>query len=162
MAFLGQSFNSNELPQAQSFEPLPAGWYSAAITEAELKTTKSGTGHYIKLKYQITGPTHEGRVVFGNVNIRNQNDKAEEIGLQQLNSIMSAIGLASVEDSDQLIGGVLQIKLTVKRDEQYGDGNEVKGFKSLEGSAPPAMTSQPKQEAQPQQQAAQSKPPWAR
>jgi hypothetical protein len=55
--------------------------------------------------YDITGPSHQGRVVFGNLNIKNANPKAEEIGRQQLGDIMRAIGLAKVTDTDQFIGG---------------------------------------------------------
>jgi hypothetical protein len=76
MAFLNEEFNVNELPVGNNnFEPLPAGWYSATISQSELKDTKAGNGQYIKLRYDITGPTHQGRVVFGNLNIKNPNPK---------------------------------------------------------------------------------------
>jgi hypothetical protein len=106
MAFLSQSFAVDELPQGSggNFEPLPAGWYQATITSAELKKTKAGTGEYIAIRYDILGPTHQGRVVFGNLNIANPNQKAEEIGRQQLRELMVSIGLNSVSDTDQLIG----------------------------------------------------------
>jgi hypothetical protein len=98
-------------------------------------------------------------VVFGNLNIKNANPKAEEIGRQQLGDIMRAIGLAKVTDTDQLIGGQIAIKLEVKEDAQYGASNEVKGFKSVSGSAAPAA-------AIPQVQSnsapAKAAPPWAK
>ena len=160
MAFLNEDFNVNELPQGNgTFEPLPAGWYTATISQSELKATKAGNGQYIKLRYDITGPSHQGRVVFGNLNIKNANPKAEEIGRQQLGDIMRAIGLAKVTDTDQLIGGQIAIKLEVKEDAQYGASNEVKGFKSVSGSAAPAA-------AIPQVQSnsapAKAAPPWAK
>ena len=160
MAFLNEEFNVNELPQSNgNFEPLPAGWYTATISQSELKATKAGNGQYIKLRYDITGPSHQGRVVFGNLNIKNANPKAEEIGRQQLGDIMRAIGLAKVTDTDQLIGGQIAIKLEVKEDAQYGASNEVKGFKSVSGSAAPAA-------AIPQVQSnsapAKAAPPWAK
>ena len=77
MAFLGQTFNADELPQGNgNYDPLPPGWYTATITAAELKPTKDGSGQYIKVRYDITGPTHQGRVVFGNLNIKNASAKA--------------------------------------------------------------------------------------
>lgn len=137
MTLLNTTFTASELPQSDNnFEPLPAGWYQAAIKGAEVKDTKAGTGQYIAVQYDILGPTHQGRVVFGNINIRNPNPKAEEIGHQQLGEIMRAIGLASLQDSDQLIGGNLSIKLSVRKSEEYGDSNDVKGFKAMEGGAP--------------------------
>lgn len=157
MAFLSQSFDVSDLPKSEkNYAPLPAGWYSATITEAEIKQTKAGTGEYISVKYSITGPTHQGRGIYGNLNIKNPSPKAEEIGRQQLGEIMRAIGLARVDNTDQLIGKSLSIKLEVKLSEQYGDGNEVKGFKALEGGAMPALAS-PAAPA-----AAKAAPPWAK
>jgi len=142
MAFIGD-FNAQDLPQStMSNEPIPAGWYNVKVHGAELKNTKAGTGQYISVRYDVIGPTHQGRVVFGNINIKNPNPKAEEIGRQQLGDLMRSIGLARVTDTDQLIGGQLKIKVDVRKDEQYGDSNEVKGFKALDG-AMPTMTAAP-------------------
>ena len=172
MAFLLEAFDVNELPQGTTgnFEPLPAGWYTVTITQSELKPNKAGTGQYIKLRYDVTGPTHQGRVVFGNLNIKNPNQKAEEIGRQQLGDIMRAIGLAKVTDTDQLIGGNLSIKLDVKTDEKYGDSNEVKAFKSVSGSAAPVGVSTfaahvavgGKDASVMQSAPAKAAPPWAK
>ena len=162
MAFLDHAFDVNELPQSESnFDPLPAGWYQAKIHGAEIKNTKNGTGQYIAVRYDIIGPTHQGRVVYGNLNIKNANPKAEEIGRQQLGEMMRSIGLARVTDTDQLIGGDLQIKLAVKKDDEYGDKNEIKGFKAINGSQPPMPSSAPAPTA-PSQPAAASAPPWAK
>ena len=162
MAFLSESFDINELPVGNggNFEPLPAGWYTVTINQAELKATKAGNGQYIKLRYDVTGPSHQGRVVFGNLNIKNANPKAEEIGRQQLGEVMRAIGLAKVTDTDQLIGGQLSIKLEVKEDAQYGASNEVKAFKSTSGSAAPASVAafKPMDSAAP----AKAAPPWSK
>ena len=165
MARLNNTFVAEELPAgAGSFEPVPAGWYTASITSAELRNTKSGTGEYIAIRYDITGPTHQGRVVFGNLNIRNASPKAEEIGLSQLGEIMKATGIARVSDTDQLVGLNLQVKLSIGTSEQYGDKNEVKGFRASAGGSPAAQ-SFPKASAPAAQQAApaaKAAPPWAR
>lgn len=163
MANLGETFDVASLPQGNTgnFDPLPAGWYSATMAAAEIKATKTGTGQYIALRYDIIGPTHQGRVVFGNLNIRNQSPKAEEIGRQQLGEICRAIGLAKVSDTDQLIGNSLMIKLDVEKSEQYGDKNQVKGFKPIAGGAPPRTAVASPAAATP---AATTKaaPPWAK
>ena len=157
MTSLSQSFNVSDLPESsKNFSPLPAGWYTANISEAEIKQTKAGTGEYISVKYSITGPTHQGRGIYGNVNIKNPTPKAEEIGRQQLGEIMRAIGLARIDNTDQLIGKSLSIKLEVKLSEQYGDGNEVKGFKALEGGSMPSPMSASAPAV------AKAAPPWAK
>ncbi len=151
MAFLNEEFDIAELPQGKgNFDPLPAGWYNATISQADLTTTKAGNGQYIKIRYDITGPTHQGRVVFGNLNIKNPNVTAEDIGRQQLGDLMRAIGLARVKNTDQLIGGNLQIKLSIRADEGYEPSNDVKGYKSVGGGQPSAESKTGK-----------SSPPWA-
>lgn len=141
MASLSQSYDVSDLPKGTGdFQPLPPGWYSATITGAEIKSTKAGNGEYIAVKYSITGPTHQGRIIFSNLNIKNPNPKAEEIGRQQLGDVMRSIGLARVDDTDQLIGGSLVLKVEVREDEKYGAGNEVKGFKAVAGGSMPLPT----------------------
>jgi len=160
MAYLDEEFSIDSLPVGNNnFDPLPEGWYNATITGAEIKPTKAGDGKYIAIKYAITGPTHQGRVIFGNLNIKNASTKAEEIGRQQLGEIMRAIGLAKVTDTDQLIGGQISIKLEVKNDAQYGASNEVKAFKSVSGSAAPAAS--PASPAAAAPAATKAAPPWA-
>ena len=163
MALLDHEVIADELPQSDNmYEPLPAGWYTATVASAELRDTKAGNGQYIAVRYDITGPTHQGRVVWGNLNIRNPNPTAEQIGRQQLGELMRAIGLARVNDTDQLIGGSLSIKLAIRRDERYGDSNDVKGYKATGGgSVPSPAAPAAAQQAAP---AAPSKPapPWAK
>jgi hypothetical protein len=157
MAQLNQAFVESELPKSErNFEPLPAGWYTCTIGGAEIKATKAGTGEYIAIRYDITGPSHQGRVVFGNLNIKNANPTAEAIGYQQMGELMRAIGLARVDDTDQFVGGQLQVKLDIRKSEQYGDSNDVKAYKSLAGGAMPmaaATAAAPKA-------AAKATPPW--
>lgn len=155
MAQLLETFSADALPVSdRNFEPLPAGWYTAVVNGAEIKNTKAGTGQYIAVRYDITGPTHQGRVVFGNLNIKNPNPKAEEIGRQQLGELMRAIGLTTVQDTDQLIGGQLSIKLDVRESEQYGASNDVKGYKS-NGATPPKSAAKPSAPAK-------AAPPWVK
>lgn len=152
MAKLGQTFVADEMPKSErDFSPLPDGWYAVTVSEADVKATKAGTGSYIKMRLDVTGPTHQGRVVFTNINIRNPNTKAEEIGQQQLGELMRAVGLPRLEDTDQLIGRSFSVKLVTRSSEQYGDQNEVKAFKAVGGAAPTAPAV-----------AASKSPPWAR
>lgn len=158
MAFLDQTYEADALPVGAGYEAIPAGWYNATIQKSELKNTKAGNGRMIALRLAITGPTHQGRVVFTNLNINNPNPQAEEIGRQQLGEIMRAIGLARVGDTDELIGGMLAVKLVLKND---GQENDVKGFKAI-GNAIPKISS-PVAQAAPQQSApAKAAPPWAK
>lgn len=144
--------------QESSFDPIPAGWYQARISEAEVKATKNNDGHYLNVRYDILGPTHQGRVVFGMITINNPSRKAEEIGEQQMAHLRSALGLKKVTNTDQLINGTVEIKVNVKKDDQYGDKNEIKAWKAVTGGVPPM----PKQAQSEESTEKPSAPPWAR
>lgn len=164
MAFLGKEYSADSLPvnEKTGFDPVPAGWYSATISGAEVKDTKKGNGKYINVTYSITGPTHQGRLIFGMINIENANEKAEQIGLQQFGELLRSIGKAKVKDSDELIGSHLQIKVSVKpADGEYSAKNDVKGFRSDVGSQIPTAIPQSAQ-SQPKPQASAATPPWVR
>jgi hypothetical protein len=155
MAFL--DFELSDVEESTSnFDPVPDNWYTAKIASAEVKDTKAGTGKYIAVRFDITGPSHEGRVVFCNFNTNNPNPKAEEIGRQQLKQCAVAIGQANLKNTDQLIGGDLEIKVTVKNDPTYGPSNEIKGFKAINGGSKPMPSNSVTKPA-----TESSSPPWA-
>ena len=158
MAFLEQPIELKDIPadEDREFSPIPAGWYTAAIAGADIRQTKAGTGNYIAVRFDVTGPEYQGRVVWTNLNTRNPNPKAEEIGRQQLGNIMRAVGLTKLEDTDQLLGGNLAIKVSVRDAPTYGPSNEVKGYRAIEASAPPVAPPATKTAAN-----AASAPPWA-
>lgn len=165
MAYLGQTFNVvDHVPSSP--DPVPAGWYTAKITDAKVKDTKAGTGKFLEVTFSILGPSYEGRCVWGRFNLKNPNPQAEQIGQSQFMDMARAIGLEVVNDSDQILGGELDIKVTVKKgDEQYSDSNDVKGFKALQGMT--VITQKPVQKPAPQPveagaPAKAATPPWAK
>jgi len=167
MARLDETFNAQDLPEdtgGGDFTPLPAGDYNVTIEDAEIKQTKSGTGQYINLKLHVDGPTHAGRLLFGALNIKNDSSQAEQIGRGQLGSILRALGIESLEDTDQLIGGPLNVKVVIKpASGQYKEGNEIKSYKA-QGGAPSAAPRAAPVAAKPAPAAAPAKaaPPWAK
>lgn len=138
MAFL--QFNAQSVEPQQSFDALPAGNYMAAISESDIVPTKSGTGQMLKLTWRVTDGPMKGRVIFDRLNIQNANPKAEEIGQRQLSALCHAAGVLQLQDTQQLHGIPMQIKVTVRRDEsgQYGDQNEVKDYRFVGGASAPA------------------------
>jgi len=161
MAFLDEIFDINDLPEsdAGNYDALPAGWYSACVKNVEVKATKSGTGQYFAVRYDIEGPTHQGRVIFGNLNVKNANPKAEEIGRKQLRELMAAAGIDRMTNTDQLMGARVSIKVAVTESEQYGKGNDIKAIKPAEGAIPaiPATVAKAAPAA-----TAKAAPPWAK
>jgi hypothetical protein len=169
MANLGETFVAGDMPESRSYDIIPAGWYDATITKADVNPTKNGTGQKIDIRYDITGPTQQGRVMFGSVNIRNQSVKAEEIGRQQLADIMRAIGLERITDSDQLIGAPICIKVKIKEPSEQDKAagytearNEIGGWKTVGGGGVRAADIPTFAKPAPAAAPATAAPPWAK
>lgn len=160
MAQLFETFNLSDLPESDGgdFSPIPAGWYTAQINSVELRDTKAGDGAFLAVRWDVTGPSHQGRVVFANLNIKNKSEKAEEIGRRQLGDIMRAGSLTSCSDTDELCGVNCEIKVTISKSEEYGERNEIKAYRSAGDVAPAAAPSngEPAKKAK-----AKDAAPWA-
>lgn len=131
MSFFSQPFYLKDMPEKEEYGIIPPGMYDAIIDNVELKDTKSGTGQYIAVTYKILGPTFGNRLVFSNINIHNQNEDAQRIGLAMLGSVMKAGGLTVLNSPQALVGIQCKIKITIRNDPRYGESNDVKDVKSI-------------------------------
>lgn len=136
------NFDATKVEPQEAFTVLPAGSYIAQIEESEIRPTKSGTGQMLKLKWRILDGQYKNRVVFGNLNIVNQNPEAEKIGQRQLSALCHAAGVLQLQDTMQLHAKPIKIKIKVRVDEtgRYDDQNDVTGFESAGGMAAQALS----------------------
>ncbi len=96
------NFNADEVAPSTSLDPIPAGKYQAVITDSELKMTKSGTGSYLELTFEIISGEYEKRKLWARLNIRNNNQKAVEIAQRDLSAICHAVNVLHPQDSSEL------------------------------------------------------------
>jgi hypothetical protein len=129
------AFNATKVPPASSFEVLPPGDYIAMITDSENAITRKG-GEMLKLTVTIIEGEHKDRKVWANLNLINDNPKAVEIAQRELSAICHATGVMMLTDSAQLHNRPLVVRLNAVHDPQWGDRNEVKGWKAVEKTAP--------------------------
>jgi Protein of unknown function (DUF669) len=122
------NFNA-ETYHPEELDLLPPGEYEAAITESEIKTTKSGTGEYLELRWTILDGDHKGRHVWQRINIQNPNDKAVAIGQRQLWEICNALGVSHLTDSSQLHDIPVGIPVRIEKGTgEFGDQNVIGRF----------------------------------
>ena len=158
------NFDANTVDPQSSFDPLPAGWYKAMITESEMKPTRNGNGHYLQLTFQVLDGEHAGRIVWDRLNLANPNQVAVEIAQQTLSAICHAVGQLTVKDSAELHNKPMQIKLkVVPATAEYDAKNEISGYKAVDG-APAAVATAAPSVTQPAAATAgnDSAPPWSR
>ena len=160
------NFDANTVSPADSIEAIPAGWYNAQIDQSEMKPTKDGSGAYLELRFSVLDGQYANRKVFGRLNLRNANPVAQEIAYKQLSAICHATGVLQVQDSQQLHGRPMKIKVSVRAASgDYEASNELKAFKNINEAvdgpvgAPAAQGGAPW--AGQQAPAAQQAAPWA-
>jgi len=150
MANLG-NFNATEVEPTTSFDPIPADKYLAAITDSEMRPTKSGVGSYLQLTFTILEGEYKNRVLWARLNLNNPNATAVKIARSELSAICHAVGVLQPRDSVELHNLPVVISVKVKKREDTGElTNEIKGY------APKAAAA-----GQPQQ-ATSDTPPWRR
>ena len=151
------NFDTNSVEKRESnYELLPAGWYTAQVTESEIVNLNSGNGQAIKLTFEVLSDGYRNRKVWARLNVRHTNPKAETIAQQQLRELCDSIGIVRMQDTVELHNKPVQIKVKVRKsdDPQYEDQNGVNGFK-------PAGAGQPQVGGIPQRAAAPANAPVA-
>ena len=143
---LGDEFDAQEFDPMTDFTLLPPGKYPVEIEEADVLPTKSGNGHYLKLKLRVCDGEFRGAPLYDNLNIDNPNQTTVLIAKRVLTSICEALGRKRIKDSAELVGGKLTAHVKVK-DEQ----NRIRTYSKHE---PVAET--------PKTESSGEKPPWMR
>lgn len=142
MADLGGMFDANQVEPSAPMEPLPAGKYLAQIVESEMKETKSGTGKFLKLTFQILDGEHKNKKTWAQLNIINPNNQAAEIARRELSAIAHATGVLTFRDSAALHDIPIAITVKCKKREDNGEmKNEISGYEPKSAIlAPPVVT----------------------
>lgn len=126
------NFDASTVSPSESIEAIPAGWYNAQIDQSEMKPTKDGSGAYLELRFSVLDGQYANRKVFTRLNLRNSNPVAQEIAYKQLSAICHATGVMQVQDSQQLHGRPLKIKVKVRAASgDYEASNEISSFKNI-------------------------------
>lgn len=131
------NFDASTVAPQTSYTPIPAGVYLASISASEVNATKNGSGQMLNLTFNVLDGQYAGRLVFGRINIQNASAEAQKIGQSQLSQLCHAAGVIRLQDTQQLHGRPIKIKVKVRLDSQYGDSNEVTSYEAS-GQAIPA------------------------
>lgn len=150
MADLGFTLNTNELPDAKDFSPVPAGKYTVVVTNSKLlptnktkelmqqagyedydafrKVNKTAEG-YLVLEMDIQDNGQIGRKLFHNLNLINNSQQAAEIAAGQLKQILEAFGMKTFSGkSEEFHNKRMSVDVKVKDGKPYmKNGVEVAG-----------------------------------
>lgn len=152
-------FDSDQVEPNASLGADPAftGWHPARIIESENKITKSGTGEYLQMVFEIIDGPFRNRRLWTRLNLVNTNEQAEQIAYAELSSICRAAGKSKISDSQELHGIPMLVNVRYKPASDRGEArNEIAsgGYKPADGAPVPS--------AAPAAAAGGAKQPWRR
>lgn len=132
--------------------PIPAGWYQAILESAEGKESRNTPGNFmLACTFSIVNhPEYANRKVYENINLWNQNEQAQGIANRFMNSLQKACRMDHVQDSDQLVGIPMDVKIGIEQGTGgYADKNKILALLPLGQGAQPAAPQQAAAPAQP-------------
>lgn len=115
---------------AQDSNTVPAANYLVAITKAVMKETQAKDGQYLAIQYKIQDGKCKGRMLFQNFNLINKNPEAVRIAEGELKRLCKALEIDPLEDTDQLQGRQVVVKVGIKPETAADPArNVIKDFK---------------------------------
>lgn len=140
MAVSLTGFDATQVEPSQDFsDPLPADWYRVAIVDAEMKQNsaqaKDPNGEQLVFTLQVTDGPYKGRKAWDHLNLINANPDAARIARETLSSVCHAVGVLQPNDTDELIGIDMMVRVIVENGNN-GPRNNVKAYKSLKDYKP--------------------------
>lgn len=146
MAQLGA--NVAEMPDSESFEPLPAAQYHLEITISDVTTPDAAKGRRVEVEYVVVSGPYEGRRGWDRFDIdrvANTKNGEQQIDAKRFKQLCGAIGITDhVNDTNELHSIPFFASATIEpANGQYGPKNRWGNYKSAGGaqqqSAPPAQ-----------------------
>jgi hypothetical protein len=118
--------------EVNDFEPLPAGWYTVAVTDGEMKesgpNSKNPGSEYIHWEYTVQEGQFANRKVWDNTTLLPH-------ALFSLKGLLAAAGFPVDGDLDfeidDVIGKQIQVKLSQREADNGNTYNDVKGYKAV-------------------------------
>jgi hypothetical protein len=132
------NFDANQVDPSVALDPLPAGKYTAVISDSEYKPTKTGGGKYLQLTFQVIDGEHKGRLVWARLNLENKSEMTVKIARGELSAICRAAGVMQPKDSVELHNIPMEINVGLKKRDDNGEfTNVIKGYAKKGGATPP-------------------------
>ena len=120
------AFNASEHEPLAKLEAIPKGEYTAMITRSEVKNSRTSTGTYVELEWEIQEGEYKGRKVWQRVTYTNTSEKEEGFGRKMLTAICHAVEVMQFSDTSELHNKLAKIEVSfVLGTDGRRDSNEV-------------------------------------
>lgn len=130
-----EGFNPAEVEPTGVTEVLPAGDYPVILVETDLSQKESGAVQF-EFCVQVTEGQFQNRRVYDSQNYTKKDGSPNAIGRGQVSQICRCVGVMNPRDTSDLHHKRLIAKVGIRKDDEWGNKNIVKGFKPYESAQP--------------------------
>ena len=126
-------FDANQFePLDAGFEAIPAGWYKVSITKAEIKQNQKKNGYYLEAWHTVIEGPNKGAQLIARLNIINESEQGQRMGLGQLSALSHAIKRPVWNDTTQLCGIPLKVRVKIEAgNDQYEPSNVIVAWRDV-------------------------------
>ena len=129
---------------AGEYKPIPAGTYPMTIVETAIQDNKAGNGQSILLKFAVDGENYNGRLIYWRIAYTHPNKEAVRIGKEKLKSLLNALGLETIGNTDELQNKQVLCEVIIRQgDKQYGPQNDIAKFLPINSETTSSATASP-------------------
>ena len=132
------NFDSTDVDISDTYEPIPAGQYTMAVTESDVRETSNNPNNkFLKLTFDILEGEFKGRKIFENLNLWRDGSKSTDavtlkIANENLAKLCRALGVIGVGDSTELHNKPVGVSIKVEPEKNgYPASNSVIGYDPL-------------------------------
>lgn len=161
MANLGGTFDASQGEEMSEHSLWPDGEYGLVITGSDIKETRSNPeNRYLELEFGDFDGSANGRKYWVRLNLWNSSQVAVEIAQKEFTTICRAAGKLQVNDTVELHGIPMKVKIGSKKRKDNGDlENVIRSYKPFQQQPAGGAVTQPAAAAPPQPAAATPPPP---
>ena len=162
MAKLGFEWKSDEVEDEKPFGEkvlFPAGEYIGVAVKTDVKDTKTGTGRFVEIEWQIVDGVKKGSIYIDRMNVENHTPVAQRMARGSYKSLQKALKFRDEQMYETSNIHHIPVKLAIRQYESKSSGKMENGvsYYPADGSIPvPSPAAPPPPSAEP----SAAKKPW--
>lgn len=147
MSFFSENkFDAAKIEPNNGYDPLPEGQYPCLVIKCEEKSAqKDPENKYLNVELRVVGDKYKNRTLFHHINLKNKNEKAQQIGQGQLSAFCRATGVMQPKGAHEFANKTIRVSVKVVKSTRPGGGleNSVVKVEPMGGAQPITPATEP-------------------
>ena len=131
----GYSFDKPiEVTKPNTFEPLPFGSYTVAVSEAGIYERDYGNGiqRGVQLKFEVVEGEYRGRYIFEQLKFEGVSEACKRRSENRIVALAWAAGLPYIHNTSELVDKVVVLDVEIEQREGFSPRNAIRRYRKYE------------------------------